>query len=137
MVFWWALVGAVVATGAGAAVGIGAYWRQRRILRRGAVLTAAIVASEVVGRKVRLSLRFEGIEEHVLEFLGYRLRPEDAAALVPGVPVRAWVLPADLSEIRLAYPGSGRMLPFQLAPEVSGHYPDGGLDGLGSLLDHR
>ncbi|GAA2357942.1 hypothetical protein [Dactylosporangium salmoneum] len=135
MVFWWALVGAVVAAGSGTAVGIGAYRQHRRILRRGAVLTAAVVASEAVGRKVRLSLRFEGIEDHVVEFLGYRLRAEDAAALVPGVPVRVWALPEDLSEIRLAYPGSGRILPFQVAPEVSGHYPDGFMDGLGGLLD--
>ncbi|MFG2039110.1 DUF3592 domain-containing protein [Dactylosporangium sp. NPDC048998] len=141
----WALVGAVVAVGAGVAVGLGAYRRNRRILRRGARLSAEIVAAEIAPldrpygsrlRNVRLRLRFEGIEEHVLEFLGYRLRSDDAAALTPGATVQVWVLPEDLSEVRVARPGNvDRILPFQAAPEVSGNYPDGGIDGLGTLLD--
>src|SRR4051794_19239190 len=43
----WALVGAVVVVGAGAVVGLGAYRQSRRILRRGARLSAEIVAAEI------------------------------------------------------------------------------------------
>jgi len=142
----WAAVGAVVAVGAGLVVGLGAHRQHRRILRRGAQLRADIVAAEVAPpagpygarlRNVRLQLRFEGIEEHVLDFLGYRLRADDAAALIPGATVQVWVLPADLSEVRLARPDDAtRILPFQAAPEHTGRYPDGGIDGLGSVLDH-
>nr|BFE56740.1 hypothetical protein GCM10020063_012660 [Dactylosporangium thailandense] len=143
----WALVGAVVAVGAGVAVGLGVYRRHRRILRRGARMSAEIAAAEIAPppgpyesrrRTVRLRLRFEGIEEHALEFIGYRLRREDAEALTPGATVRVWVLPEDLSEVRVARPGDGgreRILPFQAAPAVSGRYPEGGMDGLASLLD--
>jgi hypothetical protein len=141
----WALVGAVVAVSAGVAVGLGAYRRNRRILRRGARMSAEIIAVEVAPldrpyesrlRNVRLWLRFEGVEEHVLEFLGYRLRSVDAAALIPGATVRVWVLPEDGSEIRVARPDDvDRILPFQAAPEASGKYPDGGIDGIDTLLD--
>ncbi|MEU7866430.1 hypothetical protein [Dactylosporangium sp. NPDC049140] len=67
---------------------------------------------------------------------GYRLRSDDAAALTPGATVQVWVLPGDLSEVRVARPGDvDRILPFQAAPEVSGEYPDGGIDGLGDPPD--
>ncbi|MGI5240070.1 hypothetical protein [Dactylosporangium sp. CA-139066] len=141
----WALVGLVVAVCVGTAVGLGAYRRNRRIMRRGARLPAQIVAAEAEQtpgpysarlRNVRLRLRFEGIEDHELDFLGYRLRADDAAALTPGATVQVWVLPEDLSEVRIARPdGVERILPFQSAPEVAGEYPTGGIDGLGTLLD--
>ncbi|MFF5225170.1 DUF3592 domain-containing protein [Dactylosporangium sp. NPDC000521] len=132
----------VVAVGAAAAVGIGVYRRNRRILRRGARMTAEIVAIDAAPvdtnserRTVRLQLRFEGVEEHVLDFIGYRLRTADAAALTPGAKLQAWVLPDDGSEIRVARPDDpNRILSLQAAPEVSGHYPDGGIDGIGNLL---
>ncbi|WP_344510050.1 hypothetical protein [Dactylosporangium maewongense] len=141
-VLMWASVFAVVGVGAAAAVGIGAHRRNRRILRRGVRMTAEIVAADVAPgnarserRNVRLQLRFEGVEEHVLDFIGYRLRAADAAALAPGVRVQAWVLPDDGSEIRVAHPGEpARILALQAAPEVSGKYPDGTADGIGSVL---
>lgn len=141
----WALVGAVVAMGAGTAVAIGAHRRDRRIMRRGARMSAEIVTAEITPvdhpveskrHNVRLQLRFEGIDEHVLAFIGYRLRSDDAVAFTAGTTVQVWVLPEDGSEVRIARPGDvDRILPFQAAPEVSGHYPDGAVDGFGSLLD--
>jgi hypothetical protein len=140
----WAL-SAVGAVGAGAGVSLGVVRKKRRILRRGARLTAEITAVESARidgplrsdrRNVRLELRFAGLEEHPLEFLGYRLRAEDAAVLVLGATVQVWVLPDDLSEVRVARPdGAGRTLPFQPAPEMSGSYGAGAFEAFGSLLE--